>query len=58
MFWVFCTSMSANKYIVFLVFLAGLDGVPPALLKHDNEIDRLWLKDGTADKNNCCQHPC
>ena len=43
-------------YIVFSV-VAFLDNFPSALLKHENEIDSLGLKDGTADTNSRCQLP-
>lgn len=40
-----------------LSVLAFLDDFPSTLLKHENEIDSLGLKDGTADTNYCCQLP-
>lgn len=40
-----------------LSVLAFLDSFPSTLLKHENEIDSLELKDGTADTNYCCQLP-
>lgn len=37
--------------------MAFLDNFPYTLVKHENEIDSLGLKDGTADTNKCCQLP-
>lgn len=47
----------ALTYLHGLSVLAFLNEGPSALLKHENEIDSLELKDGTADTRDCCQHP-
>lgn len=47
----------ALTHIHGLSVLAFLDNFPYTLVKHENEIDSLGLKDGTADTNKCCQLP-
>lgn len=44
------TYTNMHSHIHSLSVLAFLDNFPSTLLKHENEIDSLGLKDGTADK--------
>lgn len=52
-----CTYDNIHTHIHSLSVVAFLNIFPSTLLKHENEIDSLGLKDGTAETNNCCQLP-
>lgn len=54
-----CVHLAAYTHTHAWPFICGIFWAfaPSTLLKHENEIDSLGLKDGTADTNNCCQLP-